>query len=214
MLVTIFQYISKVKRMLVYLTVIATADCRVKLWRLWCELYRDFFEEEDFVKNFTKILLKNVGIVPQTFFNGYGCDMIDKLSGMLRALTLQCRGVDTDYMCVFIMVSKGCCFYNIVSDPYFFYTQKVPSRELVRRMAWEGGEFSLPAGSATLRRVVVQDKEESCAICLEGFNSGHASRLPCSHICHADCIQEWFVQNGTCPLCRFPCNRPSCYRYD
>nr|KYP50788.1 E3 ubiquitin-protein ligase RLIM [Cajanus cajan] len=74
-------------------------------------------------------------------------------------------------------------------------------------MASEGGKYSLPAGSTSLERLKVKDdKKENCVICLKELNSGDdAARLPCCHVCHYHCILEWFVYNGTCPICRFAC---------
>jgi hypothetical protein len=42
-----------------------------------------------------------------------------------------------------------------------------------------------------------------CAICLEEFqkNDGVAN-LPCNHLFHISCVQEWFKNNTTCPICR------------
>ncbi|GMN20824.1 hypothetical protein TIFTF001_050078 [Ficus carica] len=44
---------------------------------------------------------------------------------------------------------------------------------------------------------------ETCVICMEEVIIGsHLIRMPCSHICHEDCISPWIHQNHTCPLCR------------
>ncbi|XP_017970511.1 PREDICTED: uncharacterized protein LOC18610465 [Theobroma cacao] len=45
---------------------------------------------------------------------------------------------------------------------------------------------------------------ENCAICLEELKVGSdASRMPCSHIFHGDCIEKWLKQSHYCPVCRF-----------
>ncbi|RDX62594.1 putative E3 ubiquitin-protein ligase RHC1A, partial [Mucuna pruriens] len=149
--------------------------------------------------------------VPQTFLNYHDCDMVTNLLRMLHDSVLRCRRVSNCF-CMFVMVFKDCCCYNIVKTPcLFFVGQKVPSRKLVQRMACNGGEYSLPAGVTTLEKFKVQvHEEDNCSICLVEFNLGDdAARLPCSHICHYDCILEWFVQSGTCPICRFTCSRVS-----
>ncbi|KAK6242787.1 zinc finger protein [Theobroma cacao] len=45
---------------------------------------------------------------------------------------------------------------------------------------------------------------ENCVICLEELKVGSdASRMPCSHIFHGDCIEKWLKQSHYCPVCRF-----------
>ncbi|KAH1031405.1 hypothetical protein J1N35_043579 [Gossypium stocksii] len=46
--------------------------------------------------------------------------------------------------------------------------------------------------------------EEDCMICLEELEVGfYASRMPCSHTFHGDCIEKWLKQSHYCPICRF-----------
>ncbi|XVF09114.1 hypothetical protein REPUB_Repub07fG0063200 [Reevesia pubescens] len=43
-----------------------------------------------------------------------------------------------------------------------------------------------------------------CVICLEEILDGlKASRMPCSHVYHQDCIVSWLENSNLCPLCRF-----------
>lgn len=43
----------------------------------------------------------------------------------------------------------------------------------------------------------------SCAICLEEFHEAMVVRhLPCRHIYHKKCIDQWLVHNSCCPLDR------------
>ncbi|KAK4780209.1 hypothetical protein SAY87_016315 [Trapa incisa] len=42
-----------------------------------------------------------------------------------------------------------------------------------------------------------------CTICLEQVNKGDLVRsLPCLHQFHANCIDPWLRQQGTCPMCK------------
>lgn len=42
-----------------------------------------------------------------------------------------------------------------------------------------------------------------CAICLGEFAEGDlVCPLPCSHVFHPECIQEWLVKRNSCPLCK------------
>lgn len=44
-----------------------------------------------------------------------------------------------------------------------------------------------------------------CAICMEDFEAGvEATRLPCLHFYHGDCVVQWLEINHKCPLCRYP----------
>ncbi|KAF8397454.1 hypothetical protein HHK36_016371 [Tetracentron sinense] len=46
--------------------------------------------------------------------------------------------------------------------------------------------------------------ELTCSVCLEQVNMGELIRsLPCLHQFHANCIDPWLRQQGTCPVCKF-----------
>jgi len=49
------------------------------------------------------------------------------------------------------------------------------------------------------------DKEEDmrCQICIEDFSEGDELRtLPCFHLFHAKCVDQWLKVNSICPTCR------------
>ncbi|KAK2993170.1 hypothetical protein RJ640_015357, partial [Escallonia rubra] len=47
------------------------------------------------------------------------------------------------------------------------------------------------------------EEELTCSICLEQVNRGEIVRsLPCLHQFHANCIDPWLRQQGTCPVCK------------
>ncbi len=51
-----------------------------------------------------------------------------------------------------------------------------------------------------------QDKKE-CIICLSEFKNGDKFIcLPCIHIFHAYCIQNWLKTQKNCPLCKYAIN--------
>ncbi|EEF32330.1 conserved hypothetical protein [Ricinus communis] len=50
-----------------------------------------------------------------------------------------------------------------------------------------------------------KDGDAECAICLEQFKEGDKCTvlLPyCNHTFHKGCIDPWFLNNNSCPLCR------------
>ncbi|XP_054920391.1 RING finger protein 11-like isoform X2 [Dermacentor andersoni] len=48
-------------------------------------------------------------------------------------------------------------------------------------------------------------KNRECVICMGEFAMGDAVRfLPCMHIYHTDCIDDWLMRSFTCPSCMEP----------
>lgn len=44
---------------------------------------------------------------------------------------------------------------------------------------------------------------ENCTICQEDFATGDkATKLPCTHSYHTDCVMQWLKEHHTCPICR------------
>ena len=62
----------------------------------------------------------------------------------------------------------------------------------------EQNEFDLRT-----QRIKITNVNTNCAVCQESFTSGQDARmLPCCHIFHLDCIDQWLLQNPSCPNCR------------
>lgn len=67
--------------------------------------------------------------------------------------------------------------------------------------------FGVPAAGsaiAALPEVEMAGGEGPCAVCQETFTAGGgATRFPCNHVFHRDCILPWLGLRNTCPECRF-----------
>ncbi|XP_039491980.1 uncharacterized protein LOC120452010 [Drosophila santomea] len=63
---------------------------------------------------------------------------------------------------------------------------------------------TLPHKYRRVRRPSESDEDaEKCAICLTLFEiENEVRRLPCMHLFHTDCVDQWLVTNKHCPICR------------
>lgn len=71
-----------------------------------------------------------------------------------------------------------------------------------------GRRGTTPASNASMDawevvKVNGTDAVTKCMICLEQMNVREIVKpLPCGHLYHADCINKWFMETNSCPLCR------------
>lgn len=53
------------------------------------------------------------------------------------------------------------------------------------------------------RSDVSDDGLEKCTICLSEFEEEEdVRRLPCMHLFHIECVDQWLATNKRCPICR------------
>ncbi|XP_046848077.1 RING finger protein 11-like [Xenia sp. Carnegie-2017] len=90
--------------------------------------------------------------------------------------------------------------------PYSYYiqSQRAPhllSEEQQIRLAQRLGLIQhLPVGKYDETK-----KKRECAICMVDFEFGDEIRfLPCMHIYHKECIDDWLIRSFTCPSCMEP----------
>ncbi|XP_035269955.1 RING finger protein 11b isoform X2 [Anguilla anguilla] len=63
----------------------------------------------------------------------------------------------------------------------------------------------LPKGVYDAGRDGSEKKIRECVICMMDFVYGDPIRfLPCMHIYHMDCIDDWLMRSFTCPSCMEP----------
>eukprot|EP00118_Oscarella_pearsei_P002823 m.11770 g.11770 ORF g.11770 m.11770 type:complete len:156 (+) comp23597_c0_seq1:444-911(+) len=57
----------------------------------------------------------------------------------------------------------------------------------------------LPTGTYDVTK---ETKRKECPICMMDFAFGDPIRLlPCMHIYHRDCVDDWLLRSFTCPTC-------------
>ena len=65
---------------------------------------------------------------------------------------------------------------------------------------------SAPAADAAATAGGNSEEEEEvdkCTICLSEFETEEdVRRLPCMHLFHVECVDQWLNQNKRCPICR------------
>jgi len=65
--------------------------------------------------------------------------------------------------------------------------------------------FTFPHKYKRIKRATdeLEDNTEKCTICLSEFeDSEDVRRLPCMHLFHVECVDQWLSSNKRCPICR------------
>uniref|UniRef100_A0A7C8ZP34 RING-type E3 ubiquitin transferase n=1 Tax=Opuntia streptacantha TaxID=393608 RepID=A0A7C8ZP34_OPUST len=55
-------------------------------------------------------------------------------------------------------------------------------------------------------RMTKEEDDKTCSICLSEYQPNEELKIlpQCLHGFHSDCIDQWLLSNGTCPICRVP----------
>ncbi|KAH1031404.1 hypothetical protein J1N35_043578 [Gossypium stocksii] len=96
---------------------------------------------------------------------------------------------------------------NTASDAYHSFVHDIFVRRALVEPAseFESSNYGMvPAKESLVKEMLKMVKvkagdEEDCIICLEELEVGfYASRMPCSHTFHGDCIEKWLKQSHYC----------------
>ena len=100
------------------------------------------------------------------------------------------KNYDNNIPLYMLIVMCFCCM-----GAYFheYYNRKVGNRTIYKPLLLDS------------KRIKNETRlSEGCVICLEKYNENEEIIiLECKHIFHIQSIEEWFLKNKSCPLCRF-----------
>ncbi|XP_071826523.1 uncharacterized protein [Apostichopus japonicus] len=78
----------------------------------------------------------------------------------------------------------------------------LPHKYVKRKSEKQQQEKKLDEAASTAP-AAEDDEDEKCTICLSIFlHEEDVRRLPCMHLFHTECVDQWLVTNKKCPICR------------
>lgn len=113
------------------------------------------------------------------------------------------------YFLVAVLMFLIVCYWifaHTVARTFFFSQQQTAAWEtqLARaRAAAPRGMTPEAIAALPMRKLTTSTEGEMCSICLSEFTLGeHARELPCHHVFHSACVDEWLQNKNSCPLCK------------
>lgn len=101
------------------------------------------------------------------------------------------------------------CIIAILLIPVFCFCMPCLIRLLARMQDAAAPKGATEAAIEALEQVTIQasdlgqGRENTCPICLNDMAVGEKVRiLPCKHMFHSQCVDEWLRVNASCPTCR------------
>uniref|UniRef100_A0A8C7CGP2 RING finger protein 11 n=1 Tax=Oncorhynchus kisutch TaxID=8019 RepID=A0A8C7CGP2_ONCKI len=108
------------------------------------------------------------------------------------------------FLCVFVALQQELPVYHPTPSQARMASQ-LTEEEQVRIAQRIGLIHHLPKGVYDAGRDGSEKKIRECVICMTDFVYGDPIRfLPCMHIYHMDCIDDWLMRSFTCPSCMEP----------
>ncbi|XP_067945126.1 uncharacterized protein [Watersipora subatra] len=87
---------------------------------------------------------------------------------------------------------------------FFFQKHRNSNRAMMAQLKKQkAAKKALKRIGERVIREVDEEVQEDCTYCLEPLAVGETIRdLPCRHKFHKDCVEDWLIQNRTCPNCQ------------
>eukprot|EP01134_Creolimax_fragrantissima_P006614 CFRG6614T1 len=83
---------------------------------------------------------------------------------------------------------------NLTDAQIMHKVHRLSFKDTLLQSKWEGGGAGMKSSESS--------KMVECAICMEEYRHGDDVQfLPCLHVYHTECIDNWFERSLTCPLC-------------
>ena len=118
----------------------------------------------------------------------------------------------TDVVLLVVQYGQIClpCIFAIAMVPVFCFCLPCVIRLLaslhdpaVGRGASDRDLAKLPTVPYAEDLDLLKGEEQCCSVCITDYDQGDKLRvLPCKHLFHAKCVDQWLSVNATCPLCR------------
>ncbi|KAL2917388.1 E3 ubiquitin-protein ligase Praja-2 [Polyrhizophydium stewartii] len=111
-----------------------------------------------------------------------------------------------------VMLGGESNILEILGDPGDYVSNQRSFDEIITRLMEQHAQGQHPpaASETTIRTLPHRPfKREGalhveCIVCQEDFAEEETTiELPCKHVFHPECINNWLKLNGTCPVCRF-----------
>ncbi|KPU74712.1 uncharacterized protein Dana_GF21695, isoform D [Drosophila ananassae] len=109
-------------------------------------------------------------------------------------------------------------------DPQIFYptaSVSINNTTSTAHQLYEDGQVKIAKRIGLMQHLPIgtydgcSKKSRECVICMAELSVGEAVRyLPCMHIYHVNCIDDWLLRSLTCPSCLEPVDGALLISYD
>ncbi|KAI8914723.1 hypothetical protein DFJ77DRAFT_463072 [Powellomyces hirtus] len=103
--------------------------------------------------------------------------------------------------------------FNMVGNPGDYVFGQRGLDDIISQLMEQTGQRNAPPPASTaliaaLPEIKIAKSDlvhhAECSVCQDEYTEGETvTALPCKHLFHPPCIENWLKVNGTCPVCRF-----------